>query len=307
MAHPGHSVYFGAGRRGHATPGQGGWRRTPARQPARHTISRAVAATIPGYRRRRPERDRPGRHGEHRAGSGGLRLSRGNPAIRRQPRRHLPGRPGRRGDVRGTGRAAGRVPAAAVRLRGGTRHCGQYAKTGRAKTAGITIRAVWGEPHFRRHGGRITIPMSIPPVMAPSAGRASPAGAPSWRRRRATSRRPGGSLRPTAGQRPPGCSGPPAGSGRWPSPAGPGHASGRHRARRHRHRPERRQHRSPCRPTPDRFNATICPDQAVPYDGAAGLVPEMRLPPPPVRVQPPATGPPGSTSGTWVPASRRSG
>ena len=41
------------------------------------------------------------------------------------------------------------------------RHYGQYVETERRKAAGITPETIWGEPHFKRYGDRISIPLTI--------------------------------------------------------------------------------------------------------------------------------------------------
>ena len=41
------------------------------------------------------------------------------------------------------------------------RHYKQYADTDRARAAGITPETEWGEPHFKRHGERISVPLTI--------------------------------------------------------------------------------------------------------------------------------------------------
>ena len=62
----------------------------------------------------------------------------------------------------------GAALAAAVGVRGARqtlldlgRHYWQYVETERAKAAGIAPDTEWGDPHFKKHGGRIPIPLMI--------------------------------------------------------------------------------------------------------------------------------------------------
>ena len=41
------------------------------------------------------------------------------------------------------------------------RHYGQYVETERLKATGVAPETIWGEPHFKRYGDRISIPLTI--------------------------------------------------------------------------------------------------------------------------------------------------